>query len=177
MNKFLQPEYALVCNGAILLCNGEIDRQWKADTQKIIHMSEEPMRVLQDACKDVRLKCADGMFLYCTPTENINEAENILKTACSGLEISVIRSGRKIYCIPEKIEKGNSVSRFINLYGCKHTISSGDSELDISMLNRTDISMVPKRISRYVNAEKKIIIGEDMIFSDAIFSEIKSWTN
>ncbi len=170
------PELALVCNGAILLRNGEPDPEWLEKSNAQI----EPYRAeLQQLCekytgnpafKTVRIVDDMFLFLYCYDRDAVSElAESCRKDT----QLHVEYSGSKMYIFPDPANKGASVRRFADTFGMERILAAGDSMIDISMLHLADTALVPDAdLATKIGNPNHKICPEDKCFSDFIFEEV-----
>lgn len=139
--------YALVCNGGVLLVNGEKETSWYRTSLKLIRESlPELDRVRHFLEKDTRrkfeLRFIEDLFLFtkCDEPENVvTELQEILDTSI----VEVFHNKEKIYVVPQKLSKGTAVERFREYIKADRVIAAGDSRFDISMLRAADTGIAP----------------------------------
>ncbi len=172
------PKYALVCNGGVLLVNNEVDSKWHKETLDLISISISELNKgikLLDNDKNIYLKprCVDDVFVF-AKTSNIEETTNILNNNLDLNKVTIKNILDKIYILPKNLTKGNALDRLKNLLEIDYTICSGDSDFDISMLQKADIAIIPKEndIYSYLKHHKNLLVSslEGMYFSEEIFS-------
>jgi hydroxymethylpyrimidine pyrophosphatase-like HAD family hydrolase len=147
-----EPDFALVCNGAILLRNGEVDAEWLRESRETLkecaaHL-ESYAGFLSRFSPDVRV--VDGFFIFAgfkggdaEPLDlAVSETDRVIDKKLFELQVAY----RKIYIMPKALNKGIAVSRLIG--GRKGDskdllVCAGDSLLDLPMLAIADISLVP----------------------------------
>jgi hydroxymethylpyrimidine pyrophosphatase-like HAD family hydrolase len=142
------PKFALVCNGAILLRNGEPDKQWLDESHKIfrdgldrISDYANQLSRMPDCFLDVRT--ADGFFIFAKRVQNGSIAEKLEAMVDTAL-FDVCCIFEKVYIMPKQLDKGIAVERFLRLFGAgQASVSAGDSVLDLQMLKATDKAFVP----------------------------------
>lgn len=146
-------QYAVTTNGAKILVNGKSDPEWD---EKISEGYKGDVATFEEAhhylkqfkkaswVKDYR--SADDFFLYLV-VDRAETPEHVLK------EISAVMAefnwttslqGRKIYFVPEFINKGKAFAEIINRVGGDYSIGCGDSLLDVSLMETADISIRPR---------------------------------
>jgi len=143
------PRFALACNGAVLLKHGETDEEWTRESTALfgdcmdkLPGYKERMEKLADSFFDSRM--ADGFFIFAkrAPAAHLNE---ILKEFVDDALFDVRCSFDKVYVMPKNLTKGVAAARFLRSYGeGRRSVSAGDSELDLSMLEVTDRAIVPR---------------------------------
>lgn len=137
-----EPEYALVTNGAILLRHGDIDETWRKETWEYIAPYYEEMRRLCSVDVGVKGRIVDGSYIFIPCADEASahdcaawfEGRTPLHTACSG---------RKVYLLPPDLHKGAALDRLRQRMPCRRLICAGDSAMDVPMLQRADLALVP----------------------------------
>lgn len=109
-------EYALVCNGGVLLVNGEKDDRWYRETLKITEESTDELnKALQILDRDARrifgLRFIENLFVFtkCDFPENV--ADDLKKELDTSV-VNVFSNGSKVYVLPKNLDKGTAVMRF-----------------------------------------------------------------
>ncbi|MGP1567217.1 MAG: HAD hydrolase family protein [Peptoanaerobacter stomatis] len=179
-----QLKYALVCNGAILLIDGQEDEMWYNTSLSLIENSknelEKSLTYLQnDNRRNFELRFIKNLFVFtkCENSQNVvNDLKNILDTS----KVDVFNNKEKLYVIPKNLSKGNALLRFKQYLDSisdnkKIFISAGDSEFDISMFDKTDISIAPQELSKIHKIPKNtILIDNFSLFSETMLEKIES---
>lgn len=172
------PEYALTCNGGVLLVNGVRDEAWyKESLDLVADCEEELMKAIEIFEKDVNrtldVRFIEDLFVF----TKSNEPEKIIKVMNENLNmelVDVFNNGVKVYVVPKKLNKGSAVKRFKKMLGAKKCIAAGDSEFDISMLNEADIAIAPSKINVICDKigcklEDTVVIAEEnKVFSEEV---------
>lgn len=164
-------EYALLCNGGILLKNGQIDVKWLAETKRL---AGSELQCLQEAEKIIR-----SML----PEQNIHTVENIMvyaKNDCPDTfasylgkffgkaDIDIYYDSHKVYCFPASINKGAAIKRFSELVKTSGTVAAGDSRADLPMFDVSDIAILPSGMVGFIQNTTKRVWSEEGNFSDYI---------
>lgn len=171
--KEIKVEYALVCNGAILLKNGIIDEEWLSDTKSIAGEGISILANIQNELPEYNINNIEGVMLYFKADKPMEIADR-LRNEYVTERVYIGFDKRKVYVVPSEISKGNAVQRYCSRFGITETVSSGDSEFDISMLNVTNISIYPKSLMNQMKLEdKKYVMEGNQIFSDEICERLK----
>jgi hypothetical protein len=144
------PRFALACNGAILLKHGEIDEEWRRESTELfgdcaakLPGYKDTMEHLADFLSDTRM--ADGFFIFAKRAATA-PLDEILKGFVDDALFDVRYAYDKIYVMPKNLTKGAAVTRFLRSFvGVMNSVSAGDSEMDLSMLEVTDRAIVPRR--------------------------------
>lgn len=167
---------ALICNGAVLLRDGKEDALWREES---LQCSKQDRPSLQAACRfigsRISVKTIEPFLFYVKVDEEERIFESLMKNADPS-HLSVYRDSRKIYCVPNSLRKGNAVSRYIQAYNVEFCISAGDSALDISMLNQTDICICPEDVGTFISGKRKIVCTGP-VFSNEICGQLEQIRN
>lgn len=170
------PKYAIVSNGGNVLVNGKIDSYWSNYISfKIKSESMSYKKVLQrfNEIKNkewiYRQRKADGFFYYFIidrdnmPLDEIADFKKwLLKT---GWNISI--QDRKLYLVPKLLNKSTALNYIQNKTGKNKIIASGDSMLDLSMLESADAAICPSHGEIYTLCkEGSLSISKHIIFTD-----------
>lgn len=163
--------YALVCNGGVLLDNNKIDEQWFSETRQIAGQSllslDRARKHFANLFPEQSIHFVDDIMLYAKTDTPASDAA-LLSSLLSSDDLSIFFDSRKVYCIPSSINKGNAVKRFLSQMKIKCSISAGDSIADISMLKETNMAILPKELSDYVESKHKFIVNDSHCFSNCI---------
>lgn len=171
------PKYALVCNGGILLKNGQEDEEWYKESLQLIvdcknqlFMVEEILK--QDSNVIAGITNVKGFFVT-TKSRNPLFSVNRLKEQLDTTIIDVFYQKQKVYAIPKKLRKGNAVKRLKEQLGAEYVIAAGDSKIDISMFWEANIALAPKELKEIAQLpEHTIIMDGERIFSEFILEHI-----
>lgn len=139
--------YALVCNGGILLADGEKVDSWYQASRELIQESLPALDAARhflerDRRRKFELRFIEELFLFTKCEEPAAVAEE-LKRSLHTDKADVFHNGEKVYVLPEKLSKGKAVERFREYIGAEQVFAAGDSEFDISMLRAADIGIAP----------------------------------
>ena len=171
--KEIKVEYALVCNGAILLRNGIVDKEWLYETKTIANEGISILANIQNELSGYNISNIEGVMLYFKVDKPMEIADKLRSKYADG-RIYIGFDKRKVYIVPSEINKGNAVRRYSKKFGITDTVSSGDSEFDISMLAFTNIAMCPNSLMKQIKkSEQKYAMGDNLIFSDEICERLK----
>ncbi len=138
--------YAITTNGANLLINGEVDKEWQDESFSILGESIYELSRLKEKIEDiiaVEIRIVDGFFLF-FKHKNPNEVIPLFSQLVDSENFVIDTLKEKIYIIPVNINKGEALLRFIHKMGIAKSLCAGDSLLDIPMLLKADVSYVPK---------------------------------
>lgn len=168
--------YALVCNGGVLLVNGERDREWEQQSLQRIESSfgelERAIHLLEgDVRRKFELRFVEHMFVFtkCVEAERVVA---LLKEELNMLQVDVVQNREKVYVVPKRLSKGEALLRFQEDRRDFFAVAAGDSEFDISMLRVAKERMVPFGFGKRFKVEFKVReAGKADIFSEYALSE------
>lgn len=165
------PKYALVCNGGILLRDGQADRAWYEESYEMTRGAAGELAAARDylirdvhRCFEVRIP--DELFLF-TKSECPLETAQGLKQVVDTTKIDICCQGIKVYVIPKNLNKGTACQRFREKQKADCVVAAGDSQFDVPMLKAADIAIAPMQLRDAYNLEAQAVCAaEDGIFSD-----------
>lgn len=148
----IKPAYAVVSNGGNLIINGQVDKVW----QGIISMKmdqlclhpEDMLASLQELCHPSwagPMRMADDLFYYCVVERDkvpLSEIESFSLWAHSQ-QWKVSLQGRKLYIVPQAVNKWDGVAYIQELLQEKTVVGAGDSLLDLCMLKQANYGIAP----------------------------------
>lgn len=147
-----EPKYAVVSNGAVILEDGKpipewsskVERQLQKDCTSITHV----MPLLKPYVRKgfvVEIKQAESWFVYMVIDESTCSVEDIEQISQTfhqqGYTLS--HQGKKVYIMPNCINKSAAVEFVRERMGANTVIASGDSVLDHDMVMRADHGFFP----------------------------------
>lgn len=141
-----RPRYAVTTNGAILLVDGQVDPQWRRESEETVapwqEALEEILKALQGRDQVRHSRIVDGMFAFaaCGTPE---EAQELAALLSGTTPLDPQMTGRKLYFFPPPINKGDAVLKLRQRFQAEKIICAGDSTMDLPMLRRADLSIVP----------------------------------
>ena len=139
--------YALVCNGGILLKNGQRVESWYEKSLEEIKDSNEEIRkglalLEKDSRRSFELRYVEELFVF----TKCAEAERVVLELREKLDCEyadVFHNGAKVYIVPKMLTKGRALERFMEYQKEHFSIAAGDSEFDISMLKTANLALAP----------------------------------
>lgn len=149
--KEIMPKYAVVSNGANILVDGEPDPKWRSLVRDKIGRCLSIEEVKKVFCKIMNdnwvrvFKTADEVFCYAVidreqmPMQEIKQFSDWLNKNNWVLSIQ----GRKLYLVPEPINKWSALVHIKNLTSHEVVAAAGDSLLDLPMLDNADYALRP----------------------------------
>lgn len=151
-SEVLRPTYAVTSNGGNILIDGKVDEAWSQHIRQSI--SNGSMAMDQVIGEFVKLTheswfhrglVADDLFYYCIverdrlPIDEIYSFGDWLSS--NGWELSI--QGRKIYFIPQAVNKRDAVLHIKENEGMQIVVSSGDSLLDLPLIHASSHALIP----------------------------------
>lgn len=165
--------YALVCNGGVLLVDGEEDDNWYRESLEIIKDSNEQLKTAvklldQDANRSFEVRFIRDLFVF-TKSAKPEETIKMLMECLDTSKVDVMSNGVKVYVVPKELSKGNAVIRLKERLGADKVFAAGDSEFDISMLQCVDVAIAPASLEfDNINDNQIIRISGDELFSEKV---------
>lgn len=169
--------YALVCNGGVLLADGEKEPSWYQTSLELIRESlpalDTARRFLEkDSRRKFELRFIEELFLF----TKCNEPESVVADLreITGTDMAdIFHNKEKVYVVPKNLSKGNAVERFRKYIKADRIIAAGDSGFDISMLQAADIRIAPAGFQREYPIDFRV---EEMpgngVFSDEMTEKL-----
>lgn len=167
-------KHVLILNGAILLQNGVEDTEWKKESISICDADRqayiEALKLAQKIAGEDSVLSVDP-FIFYIKTDDVKGVFNVLYNRVDRIHLSVLSDARKVYCFPVSMNKGYAAERYMERFGYDQFIAAGDSEFDIPMLEKADVSLCPDGLRDFnANGIKKVCSG---LFSDSICDELE----
>lgn len=156
----IKPKYAVVANGGIILKNGIELTAWSdiistkiKEVVSVIAMIKLCSFFLESDVVKSYKTCGD-LFIYSIVDEDkladmllTQEMDSNcfkdLKSLCSKNNYSVSIQGRKVYIVPNCINKYDPINYIMHLENINILIAAGDSLLDYPMIKHSDYGIIP----------------------------------
>ena len=170
-------QYALVCNGGILLKNGEVEQEWYQDSLKLISESNQVIEdgisfLRNDLRRDFEVRHIENLFVF-TKCREPEEVVVELKRKLDLSFVDVFNNGIKVYIVPKTLTKGAAIKRFKEYIDAGIVIAAGDSEFDLTMFDVADVSYAPMELKDRISNTQKIHIAEtEELFSEFLLKSI-----
>lgn len=161
-----RPRHAVTTNGAILLEDGQPEAAWQAALAPFTAPLREDMQRLAEELyatgRFLRCRVVDDSYVFAYCGADLKPWE-VAAQYRDDPRFRVTSSGKKVYFFPENVNKGAAVLRLREMLGGAKLICAGDSSIDIPMLNRADLAIVPEKNHLQVEgcAENRACTGED----------------
>ena len=173
--SLLPCRYALICNGGVLLADGEADPVWLRETRRLaapeLEELERAVTVFRSLTDAVRTPMDLMAYALCSDPEKVVET---LRGAVNGSLLAVRADKGKVYCLPRSIHKGAALRRFRERFAVDTAIAAGDSVFDIPMLNAADFAIAPQSIAAESLCARTIAAGGGGTFSDEICDALEA---
>ena len=183
-----KQKFALVCNGGILLEEGNINQVWYKKSLEIIKDSNAEIKkaisiLEKDESVNFEIRYIEDLFVF-TKSEDPQKTLNNLKESIDQDKVDVFLNGVKVYAVPKKLTKGNAVKRFIEFYKNNikqddikaediKTVAAGDSLFDISMLESVDQAFAPfELLAEYPHLKNIKTNSDNELFSEKILESL-----
>ena len=142
-----KPKYALVCNGGILLEDGEENPEWYIDSVNMVKDSEDEIKrgielLEYDTRRNFELRFIRGLFVF-TKCEEPETVVIDLRNLLDNSKVDIFNNGTKVYILPKRLNKGVAITRLKKKLGADKVIAAGDSLFDIPMIEMADYAIVP----------------------------------
>ena len=150
----IKPEFAVVSNGANLIHNDNIDKNWRHDTyhyiQPYIKELNQQQILLSQNPNFTICRIVDDSFLFLKCFDDV-DVESISTELQAQTNLTVQYSGQKIYLFPPKLNKGEALLQLKKLFNPDKVFCAGDSVIDVPMLNLADVAYSPSNFSYISN--------------------------
>lgn len=172
-----RPEYALVCNGGILLEKGEIKKEWYQESLNLIKDCQEELEKAQfflekDSNRILDTRLIEQLFVF-TKSEKPRASMNGLKKYLDEGKVDIFAHGVKLYVLPKKLTKGMAVKRFQNYAKADRIFAAGDSIFDLSMAEYADVFFAPESLKIQAGGKKSIAYMEGgRVYSEELLQRI-----
>lgn len=177
-------QYALVCNGGVLLVDGQQDPAWYRQSLEMAEESREElehaMRYLkQEPDRTFELRYIQKLFVF-TKCRFSQDVVRHLKEELHPRLTDVLCNGEKVYVVPKKLNKGTAVDRFRAYIGAGRVFAAGDSEFDMPMLEQADLAVAPAewaecgRADLLRNRSVQVMPGRSL-FSEELLECVLEW--
>lgn len=170
-------EYALVCNGGILLHYGKEVDSWYQESLELVEESRKALVQAEELLEKEGTRCFEvrnirNLFLFTKCEEPEKTVEKLGKMLDTSV-VDVFFNGIKVYVVPKKLSKGMAIKRFKSIAKGGKILAAGDSEFDISMLKEADCGIAPESLKTSMGNMENIVYGEQSeIFSEQVLESI-----
>ncbi|MBQ8967908.1 HAD hydrolase family protein [Ruminococcus sp.] len=155
---------AITTNGGILIENGVQNEKWR---EKHLRCAAELMPLLKKLHAELEgdpllnvVRIVDDMYLYisCSDPSYVGKFMDRYESIP---ELDVMASGRKIYFLPPKINKGSALHQLAEKEEFPFTAAAGDSTIDLPMLEQADHAIIPESLDKLLkNPSRSVYRGD-----------------
>lgn len=173
------PPYALVCNGGVLLNNGQEDAGWYRESVEMTADCQDELwkaaQILEgDENRSLEVRNIRNLFLF-TKSKCPEESVDRMKEKLNMNRMDVFCNGIKVYAIPKALNKGAALRRFRERIKLERVIAAGDSEFDLPMLAEAEAGIVPQALGkRYELAGRIQLMEPGRVFSEQLLEFVIS---
>ncbi len=172
-------DYALVCNGGVLLVGGKVDEDWYQASLRLVSKCREELKTAarlleRDENRTLDVRNIRDLFLFTKSADPIASAAKLRAILDPGL-IDIFLNGVKVYVLPKHLDKGTAVRRFADRVQAGKIIAAGDSTFDLPMLEAAETALAPETLAKMCRPGGHVIgVGKDQVFSDAVLEYVLS---
>lgn len=173
------PPYALVCNGGVLLINGQEDAGWYRESVEMTADCRDELgkaaEILErDENRSLEVRNIRNLFLF-TKSRCPEKSVDRLKEELDMNRMDVFRNGVKVYALPKSLNKGAALGRLRKRIELEQAIAAGDSEFDLPMLTGADVGIAPRILGKRYKLGGEIRLMEpDRVFSERLLEFVVS---
>lgn len=147
----IHPTYAITSNGAKVLKNGKVDKEWENTIQlKLADIASENKRIIQ-LVQDIipqqcikKIRTAENVFSYIVLHRELFDEQLLpLIEQKSGNAWQVSLQGTKLYLMPSAVSKWNALKYILQQTRQSKVIAAGDSLLDLPLLKNAHLGIIP----------------------------------
>lgn len=149
----IEPKIAITSNGGTILLDNKIDLEWNKIITNQFSSTLTPEEMVKELDSFLngplisRHYICDNFFIYCILNNETSLNEDTileLQNICSINKYILSIQERKIYFIPEFINKSNALLYLQDKLNTSVILSAGDSNLDIPLLKISNLGFIPK---------------------------------
>ena len=178
------PHFAITTNGGTILLDGAPDPDWSRFLHARLSEEAAPLAEVRSLLENpaaaawiLRVHAAEDLFTYAIIDREAMPADWIaaLHAECRALGWTVSVQGRKLYCVPDAVNKSAAVAEVRRRLGAPTVLAAGDSLLDQRMLEEAHFAFRPAHgelheaafLSRNlaVTSRRGILAGEELLRS------------
>ncbi len=171
------PKYALVCNGGVLLIDGQENTEWYEESRRIVSDCDSELKKAEvllenDENRTLDVRNIRELFIF-TKSDKPLETACMLEKELDSAKVDIYTNGVKVYVLPKRLTKGEAAMRLKNRLGAELVIAAGDSDFDVSMLNAADLAIMPYELSEmYSFGDNTAVHSGDNVFSEFVLETV-----
>ena len=169
--------YALVCNGGVLLRKDQEIPGWYEESLRLIEKSRGELALAnicmqKDRERIFEVRNIRDLFLF-TKSRAPLQSVRWMREQLDQKLVQVYCNGSKVYVLPVGLDKGTAVKRFQNYIKADRVLAAGDSEFDIPMLKAADRSYAPEELMGNCSFGAHVeVIPRGQVFSDGLLEKV-----
>lgn len=149
----LIPDYAVTSNGGNILVGGVVDLEWRAAIGRLIERrsaaAEEAGRLVHSVVRDEWIinerYCDELFFTFVVHRASLPLVEiTRMAERLDGMGWRVSLQGRKLYVVPEAVNKSDAILHVRRSVQSELMVASGDSLLDKCLLDSADYAIAAR---------------------------------
>lgn len=167
---------AVTTNGAILIEKGRQNEEWR---ERNLSYASELMPLMRELLSelegDSRLNVArivDEVYLYISCKDSTYVGD-YMDSYSSIKDLDIMASGRKIFFLPPKINKGIALSEIVKGGDYSLVAAAGDSSIDLSMLEVADHAIIPKALAPMLKNPNRSVHTGDGDFAEFVIETLE----
>jgi hypothetical protein len=147
------PRFAVVCNGARVLVDGESDPAWERAVRAVLAADAAPFAEVWRTASTWKaergfasLRAVEDFFVYLTVAHREDWLSGFAREVhawCRERGWRASLQGRKLYLLPASLDKAPAVAEVVARLGASRVVAGGDSLLDERMLRAADAAIRP----------------------------------
>lgn len=165
------PDYALVCNGGVLLEQGRECEEWYRESCRLVSDCREDLLAAgamlgSDRNRTFEVRNIRDLFVFTKSSSPLRTMER-LASRLDMAKVAVFHNGAKVYVVPRKLNKGRAALRLKERLGAGLLAAAGDSEFDVPMLKEADFAAAPGYLRERAGLPGQIAFMD----AEGVFSE------
>jgi len=146
------PDYAITSNGGNILVKGRVDQEWRTSVgERVMQQSAEAEGIRARVRSVLREewilseRYCDGLFFTFVVQRDLLPPDVVSRLAddLSTLGWKASLQGRKLYAVPEAVNKSAAIEHIRRTVRNDPMVASGDSLLDKCLLDAADYAIAP----------------------------------
>lgn len=146
------PDYAVTSNGGNILVHGAVDQAWRAHIGGLVEQhsaaAEEVREIVRSVVRTewiISERYCDELFYTYVVYRDLLPLDEIkqMSERLHGLGWRVSLQGRKLYVVPEAVNKSDAIIHVRRTVRSEPMVASGDSLLDKCLLESADYAIAP----------------------------------
>ncbi|MDQ0196550.1 HAD family hydrolase [Paenibacillus wynnii] len=162
------PDYAVTSNGGNILIDGKVDMEWRASVGKRVELhsapAEEIRTIVRSALREEWIlteRYCDGLFFTFVVHRDLLPPNVVSQLAdkLNDLGWKASLQGRKLYAVPEAVNKSAAIEHVRRTVQNEPMVASGDSLLDKCLLDAADYAIAPCHGEIFAEHQEGLRVG------------------